>query len=308
LALSTVPHHTIDPLPLPKPPAPARRIQDYEQGGAKHNDANRESTNGTSLWERITDDAVAFTTLCLVGVTAVLAVSTIGLWIVTAKGSKKQSKDMQRSIRVAERALVSVERAFVFVKGYAQIPQTGHDVRVREWAVMPILHNSGSTPTRHMLTHVSIETRDDELPDDFDFPDKGPPDAVEEPKNPLAFVGPKADLWMPALAINVVDLDKINPGRKKIYIYGWIDYDDVFPHAERHRTEFCLEIIGVSPDYMTPAGAPIAMRHYKKHNGADDECFRRPRAYSARHSGQLAMKRRLCRHSNRSVLLAWRNR
>jgi hypothetical protein len=127
LTLPPVPHFAISPLPLPQPSAPPRYTQHYDQGDTEHNNAYRKSKNSKTLWELITDDAVAFTTLCLVGVTAVLAASTIGLWIVTARAGRRQSQDMQRSIGIAERALVSVERAFVFVKGYAQIPQVGQD-------------------------------------------------------------------------------------------------------------------------------------------------------------------------------------
>jgi hypothetical protein len=248
---------------------------------AKRNTENDQRNNAKSLWEGLisSNDPLVFLNLCLVTVTGALAFSTFGLWVVTWLGSRRQSSDMQKSIKIAERALISVERAFVFVKGYAQLPQIGHDGGVREWAIMPVLHNSGSTPTRHMLTHVSIEIRDHDLPDDFDFPDKWPDGEADELKNALAFIGPKADIWMPALAVHVVDLDKINSGRKKVYLYGWIEYDDVFPDTERHRTEFCMEIIRVAADYTTPASAPIVMRHYKKHNGADDECFRQPQPY-----------------------------
>ena len=67
---------------------------------------------------------------------------------------------------------MSVERAFVFVKTLAQVPQFGHDGNIRSWAVVPILENSGSTPTKHLIYHISIDTPDEDLPEDFSFPDK----------------------------------------------------------------------------------------------------------------------------------------
>ena len=52
-------------------------------------------------------DPVAYFTIWLVVFTGFLAVSTVGLWIVTWQSGKRQSKDMTESIDVAERALVS---------------------------------------------------------------------------------------------------------------------------------------------------------------------------------------------------------
>lgn len=61
--------------------------------------AEKENKNG--FWEKAGDDPVAYFTLWLVGFTGVLAVSTIGLWIVTWRASASQARDMRRSIEVA---------------------------------------------------------------------------------------------------------------------------------------------------------------------------------------------------------------
>src|SRR5205823_4243144 len=49
-------------------------------------------------------DPIAYFTLWLVGFTGILAVSTIGLWIVTWRSSVKQSSDMQASIAAAQKS------------------------------------------------------------------------------------------------------------------------------------------------------------------------------------------------------------
>lgn len=56
------------------------------------------------FWQRATDDPVAVFTLALVIFTFVLAVSTIGLWIVTWRAGVRQSKDMLGAIAAAEAA------------------------------------------------------------------------------------------------------------------------------------------------------------------------------------------------------------
>lgn len=69
-----------------------------------------------SWWEPFVADHVAFATILLAGVTGVLAISTTVLCFITAWGMNQQSRDTQRSIAVAERALTELERPFAFVE------------------------------------------------------------------------------------------------------------------------------------------------------------------------------------------------
>jgi hypothetical protein len=62
------------------------------------------------------EDRVAFATILLAGVTGVLAIATTRLCFITAAGMQQQSRDMQRSISVAERALTELERPVAFVE------------------------------------------------------------------------------------------------------------------------------------------------------------------------------------------------
>jgi hypothetical protein len=65
------------------------------------------SNSTKSLWERITEDQVAFVTFLLVIVTGGLTISTVGLWIVTWRSGIRQSDDMQASIAAAQRSAIS---------------------------------------------------------------------------------------------------------------------------------------------------------------------------------------------------------
>ena len=61
-----------------------------------HGQANQQLPE--TFWRKTFDDPVATFTLWLTVMTAILAVSTIGLWIVTWLGARKQARDMGRSL------------------------------------------------------------------------------------------------------------------------------------------------------------------------------------------------------------------
>lgn len=61
--------------------------------------------------------------------------------------------------------------------------------------------------------------------------------------------------------------------RRVCLFYGFIDYDDVFEHTPRRRTEFCAEIeLETGPD-----GIPVArFATPREHNAIDSDCRRQP--------------------------------
>ena len=74
------------------------------------------------------------------------------------------------------------------------------------------------------------------------------------------------------------DVSHVQNGTKHIYIWGWVEYDDVFPRAPRHRTEFCVKLRVVADIEAGEADA-IIWDHYKRFNNADDECEHKPKPY-----------------------------
>lgn len=75
-------------------------------------DNNRPSE---AWWEPLVEDRVAFATLILAGLTGALAISTVVLCFVTARGINQQSRDMRDSIQIAERTLTDYERPWLIV-------------------------------------------------------------------------------------------------------------------------------------------------------------------------------------------------
>lgn len=91
----------------------AQKQQPQQSSQTERPAEQQESHKGKTLWERTTEDPVAFFTFWLVIFTAVLAASTIGLWVVTWRASAKQSRDMQASLGIAKQSADTAKAALV---------------------------------------------------------------------------------------------------------------------------------------------------------------------------------------------------
>src|SRR5437868_9660299 len=220
-----------------------------------------------SLWERTTSDPVAFFTLWLVIFTGVLAASTIGLWIVTARAAR----DGERAANIAEAALVKLERAFVSfrfsVSALVVDPMLPHVASA--WQISIVWSNSGKTPTRGLHTHVSWDHFAAELPADFSFPDVWfDPNAPR--MNPVSYIGPLDTITSDTLTIESGVLDAERQGHLCIYIWGWVEYDDIFDNTPPHRTEFCHRVrVFRDPYVFTPNAGPFVLTVNSTHTGVD---------------------------------------
>ncbi|MEI9931385.1 MAG: hypothetical protein WDM89_12790 [Rhizomicrobium sp.] len=100
-----------------------------------------------------------------------------------------------------------------------------------------MLKNSGKTATRNAIGHANswIGVAAGPLPSNFDYPDYGTAERT--------LIGPNAEMQSARFDISVDDLQRIRAGTAHAYIWGWCEYDDVFEGTERHRAEFCMELI-----------------------------------------------------------------
>jgi hypothetical protein len=70
--------------------------------------------------------------------------------------------------------------------------------------------------------------------------------------------------------------------KKRALIYGWIEYDDIFPNSPKRRTELCMEVEIFADPREIPnviRGNPIpiiTLRPYGPYNGYDEDCLYRP--------------------------------
>ena len=254
---------------------------------SSHEDKDRRSSEkdwGSTEW---------LLTLCNV----ILAVYTARLYYATsgsAEAAKEQSRDTKASIAVAKKsadaaegaaleaaksnklaedALHSVQRAFVFVQGFQSVAFVD-DGKSRHLAssLCQFGRTSGTTPTQHMLNYVSAKF----FPGDPDlsFPDLPSPTVVSG-KQVWLPVGPKAKMNGQAVNIAVADLLAAGEGKGHVYVWGWAEYDDVFfPKTDRHRTEFCIKLLPVG-DPRIPNTSHLSPNVCDRHNGTDRECGQR---------------------------------
>lgn len=64
------------------------------------------------------------------------------------------------------------------------------------------------------------------------------------------------------------ELDGFDRGKVPITLFGYVEYNDVFPKTPRHRTEFCVEL-------WRTKGVVIQNYTSNRHNGADEDCLNR---------------------------------
>lgn len=186
----------------------------------------------------------------------------------------------RRSADVAERALVTTHRALVFpskVHAVAGLSQKA-GMAVVDWTFFIVWENTGTTPTRHLYMHTNWKPFDSALTDDFDFPDLSSPSV-----RPKIVLGPKTTTWSGGCEIPIAVLIDASEKRKRVYLWGWVEYNDVFDTQPRHRTEFCVEIVVAgdpkvahAPGDMSTPNIPFQYRGGAKFNGIDDECYRKP--------------------------------
>jgi hypothetical protein len=133
------------------------------------------------------------------------------------------------------------------------------------------MHRPGCTPARVLRFKINLKVSDDILPAGFEFGDINPPgfEFCE-----IALIGPRSEWESEVGPFWLGDLDAVGAFSKFIYIWGWIEYNDVFPNTKRHRTEFCFEVLVSGPANRREN---ISFRHYIFFNNAESDCWYQPK-------------------------------
>ncbi|WP_420475456.1 hypothetical protein [Noviherbaspirillum sp. ST9] len=163
----------------------------------------------------------------------------------SAAVAEKSATVAEKSARVAEDALISGQRAFMFIreiKTYLhQDPATGQF----HWTIHPIWANSGNTPTRGLSINTSYRLLDAPLPAGYDFPES------QEDLIPT-IAGPRSMVEAVSGTLSSEDLAAVKEGRKFFYIWGWAEYHDIFEGTKKRVTRFCNQLIEVDGDPAAP--------------------------------------------------------
>lgn len=209
-------------------------------------------------------------------VQAWIAAIGIGFVVVTLWFTKRAADAAAKAARVAERALVDVESAYVYMH-VMKVEMIRHGGLVTGWNISPVIRNSGATRARWMLTHVNFQIVDgSDLPDDFGFPDQwteGTPEKDKVLPRPSS-LGPTSTIECGPVFIHIVDVGHILDGTRSAFVYGWVEYNDMFSE-KRHRTEYCFEVLANGTVRNVEEVTPT-LRTYRLFNGAEEECFKSP--------------------------------
>jgi hypothetical protein len=256
----------------------------------KYYDAEAEATKSapqvateTSVNERIANYSEALDWL-----TAFLVAANIALWWTTWRGSVRQSRDMRATLDHARESLTAIERAFVAISdtGVSTISIRGV---IADYRIHINVTNSGRTPARNYCARVNLAVFD-QIPENFRFPDR--PIEDQTARN---VIGPQSRTYL-QIDLFIQDAVALHQKRKRALIYGWLEYEDIFPGSPKRRTEFCLEPEVFADPREIPqiirAGSmeiPILiLRPYGgRYNGYDDDCLYRPGETPVAADGEL---------------------
>lgn len=205
-----------------------------------------------------------------------------------AETSAAQSRDMQASIRAAtdsanaavtsnQIAVTNSERqlrAYVTVQDINMVTHRLADRigaynnnvvsgTIHTYRFSVILKNGGMTPAINARTNISHGRFNNEIPADFHFPDST--------NFGNALIGPQLIWHTPSITIPASELERPLVGAFH-YLWGWIEYDDIFASTTRHRTEFCFRI---ECERLQPTNEIwVGFAPHSRFNAADGDCLR----------------------------------
>ncbi len=168
----------------------------------------------------------------------------------------------------------ATQRAFVSFSGIAAgVSLVSPDSKTKTaQEILVNWTNSGNTPARNAMTKANGNAwpGPGELPQGYDFPDSTPGS-----KQPIT-LGPRETSGIRAV-VPIEYFRTAREGKSRLYIWGWIVYDDVFSSDLSHLTEFCTEMIHIaipSDKDIADPNAPLAWitGSCKEGNCTDQDC------------------------------------
>ena len=162
---------------------------------------------------------------------------------------------------------VGTQRAFISMVAVGGQPLSTPDgsklIAIR---MFPTWQNSGTTPAKEAISQVSWEVWPSDLPEGFTFPD-------QSKRERRKFVlGPKAGSSMFMDPMSIDQFKDVKDGKFRLFVWGWVKYNDIFAGTPTRLTEFCTEIVSISAtkaDMTDPANS----FNWSGNNCRDFNCF-----------------------------------
>jgi hypothetical protein len=224
-----------------------------------------------ALFDRWFPDSTSVFNLFLVIFTGVLAFGglyQLGLLVRAERLATITAQAAKNSADTGRHALLDTQRPFVFV-GTFQVEVVNTEV-----FILARFDNSGVTPAVKVRNYVSWKASADAPPGDYNWPDigkdgkplSGPGEGV------TSFIGPKDTMFSETLKIPMSTMEAIRLGQARLFVWGWIEYDDMFDGTPRHRTEFCNEMVATNLKNFVDEGKhaiAASFARYGEHNRAN---------------------------------------
>ncbi len=250
-----------------QPPSPRIDKVLAESGdGENQKKLDKADEEGTEFLPVIQGYRVKVSDGALIGTNVLLFLATFALWWSTRRLVRDAGKTAERQLRAyvyAEQVNPRWHEKPPIYCGGAPVTQP-----CEIFEIEVILKNSGQTPARYAITSISHRLFDDEVPNDFDFPDVG--------LAAWTAFGPGTNVTSDKVIFGVAAIK----ASKCALVWGWVEYSDAFINTPRRRTEFCFEV-RIGP-VLWNGQYPINFPHFKKFNGADGDCVHKAKEYHDR--------------------------
>jgi hypothetical protein len=205
----------------------------------------------------------------------------VGLALFLVIISMMQTAWLRRAVAAAEQSsqavastMAATQRAYVVFREF-QVHTTRLSAieDIQNCTVQPIWENAGTTPIRNGRFHVNWRYFERAIPNDVDlsdFDEMGNRIVSQTDYLPL-IMGPRGVAYAPVIVIDGATVRQVREMQGRVLIWGWAEYDDVFG-GPRHRTEFCYQMTVTG----SMSSSHIGFSQYRRFNGVDDECERKP--------------------------------
>jgi hypothetical protein len=210
----------------------------------------------------------------------ITALFTVGIFVATATYAVfaiKQWNAMRESNAINRENVESVQRALVFFSGQPAYVKRLTGKKVTSLTIVLPWENTGVTPAMNGKSIVNWKTfpSPSGLPENFTYPD-------EVNVEPRQFEIPPRGYGNGTMDVPIQWIEATKNGSLRMFIHGWIIYDDIFKGTEGtrktpiHLSEFCDEITNIksTPDDVTDPTANITweLSLCREHNCSDERC------------------------------------
>lgn len=169
----------------------------------------------------------------------------------------------RQQAKLMRQALIASERAFVFLEDL-DVDLVSHQrgatsPTIDRLIIKPRWRNNGKTPTCNMRVSVNWTHWPGQIPPGFQYK------YGELARN--MFLGPEATEWSNAVEVPVHVANAALDDSEQIYMWGRVDYEDIFKPTHGHFTQWCYRV------YVEAFGGSVRARFVAEgdYNGSDED-------------------------------------